>query len=157
MDKKEFLSIMREALSGEVNRDIIEQNIQYYDHYISSQNASEMKVIQALGDPRLIARTIIETDKMSRQKDGYTGYHAYTDDYYDRARESREDENNRRKSGIFKMFNLRWYHRVLFAVVIILFLIALVYIAKVIITFLIVFAVPVIVLLLVASMFRKRL
>ena len=66
MDKKEFMDILRQSLQGEVDDNIIEQNIRFYNEYISSQRGkNESEVIKEIGDPRLIAKTIIETAKAS--------------------------------------------------------------------------------------------
>ena len=64
MDRNEFVSTLRAVLSGEVPEAIVEDNVRYYDGYISQEIAggkSEMEVLESLGDPRLIAKTIIDT------------------------------------------------------------------------------------------------
>lgn len=64
MNKQEFLEQMRTALSGEVSPAVIQENMSYYDSYISEEmrkGRSEQEVMDELGDPRLIARTIIDT------------------------------------------------------------------------------------------------
>ena len=68
MYKRQFIDGLRRNLAGEVSRDEIERNVRYYEEYISSQcstQGSEEMVINEIGDPRLIARTIIETYKLS--------------------------------------------------------------------------------------------
>ena len=63
MNKEEFLNILRQSLSGEVANQIIDQNVRYYDSYISAQTLQEeAEIIDRLGDPRLIAKTIIEAE-----------------------------------------------------------------------------------------------
>ena len=64
MDRHEFISVLRISLSGEVSDRVVEDNVQYYYEYISSEIArgkTEREVMDMLGDPRLIARTIIDT------------------------------------------------------------------------------------------------
>lgn len=92
MDRNEFVSTLRAVLKGEVSDYTVEDNVRYYDSYISQEIASgksEAEVLESLGDPRLIARTIIDTQGMESggQKDFYTqeepeqGFHAeYNDD-----------------------------------------------------------------------------
>ena len=65
MDRNEFVSTLRAALTGEVSPAVVEDNVRYYQDYISQEIASgksEKEVLDSLGDPRLIARTIIQTN-----------------------------------------------------------------------------------------------
>ena len=74
MSQNEFLSTMRSALSGKVPANIIEENIRYYEDYIGTQmrqGKTEAEVLDALGDPRLLARTIIEANKHAEGTDTY--------------------------------------------------------------------------------------
>jgi len=64
MRKQEFLDKLRAALSGKVSSGLVMENMQFYEDYINTEirkGKSEDEVLAALGDPRLIARTIIET------------------------------------------------------------------------------------------------
>ena len=63
MTKYEFLEKMRHALANDLSGPIIQENINYYDGYISDEvrkGRQEEAVIDELGDPWAIARTIIE-------------------------------------------------------------------------------------------------
>lgn len=64
MGKQEFLDKLRLALNGRVSGDTVADALTYYEDYISAEvrkGKSEEGVMSTLGDPRLIARTIIET------------------------------------------------------------------------------------------------
>ena len=64
MRKDEFLQTLRRALNGNVPPRVVEENVRYYDGYISDEvrkGRSEEEVIEEIGDPRLIARTIEDT------------------------------------------------------------------------------------------------
>ena len=64
MNTGEFLSRLEDALRGKVANQVIEANLQYYRDYITGEirkGRTEEQVMDDLGDPRLIARTIIET------------------------------------------------------------------------------------------------
>lgn len=77
MDRNEFVSTLRAALTGEVSPAVVEDNVRYYQNYISQEIASgksEKEVLEELGDPRLIARTIIDT----QGNDGYGSDPTYT-------------------------------------------------------------------------------
>ena len=57
MDRNEFVSTLRAVLSGEVPASVVEDNVRYYDSYISQEIAggkSEKEVMESLGDPRLV-------------------------------------------------------------------------------------------------------
>jgi len=62
MTREEFIQKLRDALQGSVPEDIIRTNVNYYQNYFTEEMAkgrSEEDVLSGLGDPRLIARTII--------------------------------------------------------------------------------------------------
>ena len=64
MTKYEFLKELREALEGQVPMSEIEDSISYYRDYFSRQEADgrrEQEILEELGSPRLIAKSIIET------------------------------------------------------------------------------------------------
>jgi len=64
MTKQEFLEELRVSLNGRLAPRLIEENMRFYEDYINMEirkGKSEEEVFAALGDPRLIARTIVET------------------------------------------------------------------------------------------------
>lgn len=64
MEKQEFLDKLRSALSGRLASEIVADTVRYYEDYINTETRmgrEEQEVMSSLGDPRLIARTIIET------------------------------------------------------------------------------------------------
>lgn len=66
MSKQEFLETLRRALARELSESEVADNINYYWNYIEQQIAmgkSEEQVLLELGDPRLIARTILQVDE----------------------------------------------------------------------------------------------
>ena len=68
MSKREFLDVLRETLSEELPQNVVNGHVQYYDQYISGEinkGVSETEATGRLGDPRLIARTILETSGAS--------------------------------------------------------------------------------------------
>ncbi len=83
MNKLEFIDRLRTALSGKISPNLVQENVNYYEEYINTQirmGHNEQEVLEALGDPRLIAKTIIETSGQdgaeSYSANGYqnTGY-----------------------------------------------------------------------------------
>lgn len=64
MNKQEFLKILRDALQSQLSPRETESNVEYYRTYIEEQmqeGKTEMEILDVLGDPRLIARTILDT------------------------------------------------------------------------------------------------
>lgn len=72
MEKQEFLDNLRLALRGRVTPEVMTDTMNYYEEYINTElrlGKHPDEVMEALGDPRLIARTIVET-KGGRNGDG---------------------------------------------------------------------------------------
>ena len=68
MNCEEFLRLLQETLDGKVSERIIADNVDYYKSYIRDQmtsGRSESEVLQMLGDPRLLAKTIEESTKFA--------------------------------------------------------------------------------------------
>lgn len=64
MNSQMFLESLRKALYGKVSERDLTEHMRYYENYLSQELAggrSEQEVLEELGDPRLIARTLIET------------------------------------------------------------------------------------------------
>lgn len=62
MTRVEFLQELRIALQGKISQSRVNEYLQYYENYImeeSRKGKSEEQVIIELGDPRLIAKTLI--------------------------------------------------------------------------------------------------
>lgn len=61
MTKQQFLSELRMALEGNIPSQEIEENIRYYASYFQESGKTEREVCEELGDPRLIARSLIDS------------------------------------------------------------------------------------------------
>lgn len=82
MSKEEFLDTLRKVLARELSESEVADNINYYWNYIEQQIASgktEEQVLQELGDPRLIARTILQVDE-KREEEPYQDAAVYTEE-----------------------------------------------------------------------------
>lgn len=91
MRKEEFLQELSDCLQGEVSAAVIQENVKYYDGYIAQEAASgrrEEEVIDEIGSPRLIAKTIIDSQEAAGASGGasaggagsqgsYGGYGSY--------------------------------------------------------------------------------
>jgi hypothetical protein len=88
MTRYEFIDRLRAALNGRIPTAQITDTINYYEEYIVTEirkGRTEEEVLASLGDPRLIAKTIIQTcpatedtvdgrEYQNYQNDGNTGY-----------------------------------------------------------------------------------
>lgn len=75
MNSQEFLQILRETLQGELSREEVDNNIEYYDNYFREQKRNgktEEEIISELGNPRLIAKTIIDTSHIDNRTYSYS-------------------------------------------------------------------------------------
>ena len=82
MTQIEFVTELEQALRGNVEERIIQENVRYYNDYISEQRAagkSEEEIFASLGSPRLIAKTIIDTSgEASTQENSRAGSYNYS-------------------------------------------------------------------------------
>ena len=65
MNKLQFLEILGQKLAEELPRNRVISNLQYYESYIDgavSAGKSEQEVLEELGDPYMIAHTILDTE-----------------------------------------------------------------------------------------------
>lgn len=72
MTKREFLDSLRRALNGNMESAAVEDNIRFYESWFASETAkgsSEAELTAQLGDPRILARTLI--DAAERAGDSY--------------------------------------------------------------------------------------
>ena len=100
MTKQEFLDGLRTALAGQVNYSVVNENVEYYDTYISMQmrkGMSEEEATGSLGMPRLLAKTIINAEKYAERDagEGETGAEA--------ERQKREEGKGRLRSRFMEM------------------------------------------------------
>lgn len=152
MSRREFLEILRGQLDGQIDRGKAAAHVRYYEDYIQSQvrsGRSEEEVLAELGDPRLIARTLIDTDDGTQVYDetGYAEEGYGPDDYA-----GTDDGGASVKHRSFKLDLSTWYGKaiVIAAAVVIVILLATVLVAVA--PFLITFGIV----LYLISWFRRR-
>ena len=75
MNKEQFIDALRRALYGKIDDYTLQDHIRYYEDYIRQEmgkGRTEQEVLQELGDPRLLARTIVETSSLKNPDTVYT-------------------------------------------------------------------------------------
>ena len=120
MSRQEFLQRLRDVLTGEVPGNVVEENIRYYEEYIRGEvlkGSSEETVTAAIGDPRLIAKTIIEANENGRESSN-TGsfYRSFTG-----ADENIYEDTGQKRRGMHYIDLSKWYWKLLGIITIILF------------------------------------
>ena len=72
MDRRQFLDELQRALSSDLAPRDIQENIEYYNNYIRSEIANgrtEKEVLDELGDPWILARTIKDSKGYGNAQD----------------------------------------------------------------------------------------
>lgn len=162
MTKNEFTTELRIALAGELPENEIENNIYYYENYIKeqTQGQSEESVLEQLGDPRLIAKTIIETYQLSHASFYNTKRHADYEENFDGTQsEEKENQETYRDDGLYNQGNgglhiygdyqVKWYHKVILAVVVVLVLAVVMFIGGILLKLFFTVGVPLLVIYLI--------
>lgn len=112
MTQTEFLDTLRRALNGKADPGVVSENLSYYRSYISDElrkGRSETEILEELGDPRLIARTILDAEKNDPRWKKTGRSFDYSDYDYPYGNDSMEEENISEEdySGSFHQKNFR--------------------------------------------------
>ena len=159
MKKQEFLNILQKSLEDNLGQSNIKNHINYYNHYIDDEikkGRKEKEIIDELGDPRLIAKTIIDTEDM-RGSQGYTTYEESADQNREKARGFRMNYGDDNGFDIryrgFKLNN--WFGKFLLMLIVVLVLIVVLAVLSGVIVILATFAAPIMVIVLMIALIRK--
>lgn len=117
MSKTEFLDILYNQLSGQMPEGNVAAHVQYYRNYIEDEQQkgrTEIRYFKCLGDPRLIARTLLDTEVgAGNPQNGSTYSAAYNeaDSDYNKYDSSDSAQKHVKKSS-FKLDLSTWYGKV---------------------------------------------
>lgn len=73
MNRIEFMEKLQRALASGLSSRQVTENVRYYQEYVDTEirkGRSEEEVLAGLGDPRLLAKSIIEANKRAGQSGG---------------------------------------------------------------------------------------
>lgn len=129
MAKQEFLDELKQALMGEVSAEVVMDSYRYYSTYIEDQirdGKSEEQVLEDLGRPSLIARSIIAAHVGAREVD-----EIYTEDGKKRrvknnpfsqngTSSDKKEKSPKKEPGAKKKFVFdftAWYAKVLYVLI----------------------------------------
>lgn len=144
MSKNEFIQGLEAALSGNVPPETVRENLIYYRDYIRTElekGRTEQDIMDELGDPRLIARTIMDTTPGAEEGAfepyhfrGFFGEGSQTGSYsqgsgYGQDSSYSQNDGYTQESGSrghVHYYDLnKWYWKLLAVVVVVLFLMLL--------------------------------
>ena len=149
MTKEEFIEQLEDTLVGEVSNAVVYDNKQYYQRYIFREvknGRSEKEVIDGLGDPRLIARTIIDMENIENKN--YNPNVSFTEDI----------DNTKQKFGNIYLGKLNlntWYGKLIASVIGIFMLLLVIWVIAGIVSMLFSIVTPVLSIIFIVCAVRK--
>ena len=125
MTKGNFISQLEEQLRGEIDQASINDNIRYYKEYIEDEmkkGKREKEVLESLGDPWAIAKSIIQAEDLKGDFGKAKVVNEYDSEY------GKEYGNNSKGRGSgsgvkFHTFNIKPWKVLLFIVAVILIIV----------------------------------
>lgn len=114
MTKSDFLEGLKMALNGRVQPSVVTDNMDYYADYINTEirkGRSEEEVLGLLGDPRMIARTIVDAN--AQQGSANRGVYA----------DEEQGDAGRGRTGVWKLTR---FHGILIGLLVVLVICAVV-------------------------------
>ena len=117
---------LKSELEGRVPYSVIQENLRYYDSYIMEEAAkgqTEDEVIESLGGPRIIARTIVDAALDTEDRpDGFDSFESeasYRSGPAGRSQEEREPFRGKKPEVHYVDFG-KWYVRLIAGLVVFL-------------------------------------
>ncbi|RGS81864.1 DUF1700 domain-containing protein [Coprococcus sp. AF21-14LB] len=151
MTRSEFLEKLKEALADGMDSYIIQGHLNYYRDYIQEEvqkGRSEEEVLSELGDPWVIARSLLEAPGQGSAGESYSDAQVYHDD---------RKEDSGYYGGKHKVYRLNSFWGKLAVILVVVGIIFLIFsIVSGIITLLAPVVVPVIIIVLLINFFKNR-
>lgn len=150
MKKQEFLDSLRTALSNRVGAGTVAENVNYYEDYINTQirmGKSEEEVVDSLGDPRLLARSIAEANK-------HAGVSQSQSEYEDTQHQYRNSQQYYGNGGTYEPN--RWKKPIWLTIIIVIFFTLIIFsLVFSVLSFLAPILVPILLVVLLLRMIRR--
>lgn len=154
MTRSEFLQELRRALENDLSGSIVQENVEFYNQYITDEMAkgkSEEEVLRMLGDPWIIARTVIDaadgTDKSTVYEAGGSTYTGYESDR----------EQSRERNPQVHVFGLNtWWKKLILVLGIVMVIVAVFAIISGVVSLLAPLLVPILIIMIVIRIIGNR-
>ncbi|MBR5247976.1 MAG: DUF1700 domain-containing protein [Lachnospiraceae bacterium] len=159
MTKQEFIDRLRAALNSSLAPSTVAEHVKYYEEYICSEmqkGKSEETVLNSLGDPRLIARTIIQTNTTEDGSNQESNYQSnYQAEHQKGYSAGGFQQTERRENGqVVKRFNMPGWAWILVVIVVLVLILSVI---VSVLSFLAPILVPVVVIAFLVKLFRDWL
>ena len=151
MTRAEFLEQLRSALQGNVQEHVVQENVAYYNQYISEElqnGKTEEEVLQMLGDPWILAKTIIAA---SDGTDEEIVYESGRKSYY--SEPEQEDSYVRQNVHIFGIDT--WWKKLLLVLFIVMIVVLVVAIVSGIVSFLAPVLIPLLIVMIIIRLIGR--
>jgi uncharacterized membrane protein len=156
MSRKEFLDTLSARLTQTLSPEEVAEQVRYYDTYISEKvnnGNTEEEVIARLGDPLLIARTIMDTRGgtngnevvYEEPADGGSDRSGYGEDGWTQSEKELQEAQNRIRGGCL-----------LAAVIVVVVVVLVLWLVGSVVSFLLPVLIPVLVIMLIVAYFNQR-
>lgn len=149
MAKQDFLEELKNALSGEVPAEVLMDSYRYYANYIEEElrnGRREEEILEELGKPSLIARSIIAAQAGERVADVEYMEDGTTRKVRRKDADGKQEKTTRIHREFVFDFN-SWYARVLYVAIIILILMIVLSLLKFGLWVLVTFGIPILIIL----------
>jgi len=147
MTRDEFLRQLQEALENDLQGQIVQENVDYYNQYISEEvhkGRGEQEVIDSLGDPWILAKTVIDSVDTTK----------YSSNVYE-TQESRSNQDTKQNRAY--IFGLdTWWKKLLAVFILVGIVLLVVVIVGGLLSLLIPILVPLLVIIMLIRLFNKR-
>lgn len=155
MTRIEFLQQLRQALENDLSGSVVQENVDYYNQYISDEvrkGKSEEEVLRMLGDPWILARTVIDAQDGTDRSTVYeAGGSTYTD--YEGGRSTQKESGGQKMHGFG--FDT-WWKKLLAVLAVIMVIVIIFSIITGIVSLLAPIVVPIIVIMIVIRLISGR-
>lgn len=154
MSKEEFLEGLEKALEGEMGINDIGKNIKFYSDYIDSEirkNKPDEEVVRGLGDPRLIAKTLLETYHM-KQGTSHSDRNRYDTEFHSSFR--KEEYKEKGQNGMNLKNKVKVYTNIALIICVIIFILLL---GSALLSLLIKIALPIVIVVFLYRILKKYL
>lgn len=150
MTKAEFLEKLRIELSSGVTPQVMQENLNYYGQYIDDEirkGRTESEVLAELGDPWILAKTIVDTQREESVEDVI---------YDSDGRTYRGNSSTEESSNIHVWSLDSWWKKLLLILVVVAVIVVIFAVISGIVSLIAPVLIPLLVIILLVRMLRRR-
>lgn len=154
MTKIEFLEELKLTLEEELPYKEVENNLRFYQEYFNNKNyaTSENEIIEQLGNPRLIAKTIIDTYKISQGP-----MYKRKDDRTQRVNTNENEKQENAHQGNYSFHtnhSMTWYQKLIIVIILIVIVAVVLFIGGILLHLFFTIGIPILLICYIYKMIR---